>query len=282
VRLALIGYGAIANLMLETLARTLPSRLDLLLVLAREGRVERAERMAAAHGAQIAGRTLVTSSFADALAHDPDLVVEAAGHQALQQFGPATLGAGVDLIVASAGALADDALRNALDATSGPATYDIISGAIGGLDLLAAARLSGLHEVTYIGRKPPAAWRGTAAEDLVRLDGLTQATTIFHGDAGAAALAYPRNANVAATIAIKGAGFRDTRVELIADPHIARNVHEVRVRAACADFHIRIDGHATPDNPKTSLSTAYSLASAVLQYMRTHRKRDAGPAGAGT
>ncbi len=40
--------------------------------------------------------------------------------------------------------------------------------------------LSGLHEVTYIGRKPPAAWKeGTDAENRLDLESLTEEAVFF-------------------------------------------------------------------------------------------------------
>src|SRR5690606_7025689 len=129
----------------------------------------------------------------------------------------------------------------ALDEASrrGKARWDVCAGAIGGLDILAAARLSGLHEVLYTSRKPPHAWRGTPAEARVDLDKISEPVVFFTGSADAAAIDYPQNANVAATIALKGAGFERTRVRLVADPAATRNVHEITIQSVCADVEIR-------------------------------------------
>ena len=55
-------------------------------------------------------------------------------------------------------------------------------------------------------------------------------------------------------------------VKLVADPAATGNVHEIRVTSACADIALKIEGRAAPDNPKTSLTTAYSVATQVLQW----------------
>ncbi|MBM3607203.1 MAG: aspartate dehydrogenase [Alphaproteobacteria bacterium] len=270
MRLGVIGYGTIARLALKTLARELPAPLELVSILVKPDAADRAGKMIEACGANLCTRFVIAFSPEEFLQTNPDCVAEAAGHGALEAYGAKILAAGKPLIVASAGALADGKLRAALDAAAlqGKADWEVIPGAVGALDILRAAKLSVLEEVIYISRKPPAAWKGTQAQSLIDLDNTKTPTTFFEGHAGEAARAYPQNANVAATIALAGAGFEKTRVRMIADPSAQRNVHELQVRAHCAEFSIRIEGRPAPDNPKTSLTTAYSLADVLLTRLR--------------
>ena len=73
---------------------------------------------------------------------------------------------GIDCLVISVGALADAALFEKLKSAAHDGNSRILlpAGAIGGLDAIAAMRLSGLTSVRYRSRKPPLAWRGSPAE----------------------------------------------------------------------------------------------------------------------
>ena len=195
-----------------------------------------------------------------------DLAADCAGHAALKAHGEAILSRGIDLVSVSSGALADDALYEALAeaARRGGAQLRIVSGAIGALDALSAAGVGALRQVTYRGRKPPQGWRGSAAESKLDLGTLTEAAVHFSGNARDAALEYPKNANVAASVALAGAGFDDTQVELIADPAVDRNVHEIVADGDFGRFEFRIEGKSLPDNPRSSAITAMSVVREVL------------------
>lgn len=196
------------------------------------------------------------------------LMIDCAGHAALVQHGAAILERGIPLITLSLGALADDALRDHLAeaARRGLVQLHLASGAIGGLDALRAAAEGGLDEVTYVGRKPPGGWRGSPAEARLDLDRLTAPGTHFEGTAREAATAYPKNANVAAAVALSGPGFDTTRVKLIADPGISANIHEVHASGAFGRFSFRIEGRALPDNPRSSALAAMSALAAVARH----------------
>lgn len=204
----------------------------------------------------------------------PDLPVEiehmvdCAGHSALHAYGADILRGGIDLTTVSIGALADQSLLDELEqaaATGGSKLY-LASGAIGALDCLRAARVGALTSVTYIGRKPPQSWKGSPAESRLDLDALrTGAATHFSGSAREAATQYPKNANVAAAVALAGIGFDDTQVELIADADVTENIHEIEATGEFGSFSFAIRGHSLAENPRSSALAAMSVVSSLEQ-----------------
>ncbi|GBQ22495.1 aspartate dehydrogenase [Gluconacetobacter sacchari DSM 12717] len=199
----------------------------------------------------------IVGDAAGLVALAPRIVAECASQDAVRAAVPPLLAAGIETVIASVGALADADTLRALCARDTSALR-IATGAVGGMDALAAARLSGLAEVTYVGRKPPASWPG----------GGTGHAVIFEGTAREAALKFPKNANVAATVAFAGLGLDATEVRLVADPGCMHNVHEISFSAGCAKGFFRMEGLPSPDNPRTSLTAGFSVARCVLDSLR--------------
>ncbi len=258
MRVGIIGLGAIGATLLRALEADPSGAAQIVCVLVRESGLERARALLPSHVA-------VTCDPESFLTCGLDVVAECAGHAALMRHGPAVLAAGIDLVVASVGALADPALEAALRAAAASGGRLIIpAGAVGGLDALGAARRAGLSEVRYLSHKAPKAWVGTPAEQGVDLASLSAATPVFTGTAREAALAFPQNANVVAAVALAGLGFDRTTVTLIADPQAQGNRHRVEASGAFGRIAIEVEGRTLPDNPKTSMLAPYSLARAVL------------------
>lgn len=260
MRVALIGFGGIG----ATVAKALhglrgSTEIEVIGVLIKSQHADAAQK------AGTPGLRFV-STFDDLLSLAPDIVAECASHSAVQQFGTRILSEGIDIVVVSAGALADDELRMALDmaARKSRATIYVPSGALAGIDGLTAARYAGLSRVSYIGRKPPLAWFGTPAEKLVDLDSLKGAETIFTGSARDAALQYPKNSNVAAIVALAGMGFDKTEVQLIADAGVTENQHLIDVSAESGNFQVSLSGRTLPENAKTSALAAYSAVKCLV------------------
>ena len=205
-------------------------------------------------------------------AHDlPDgttLLIDCSGHAGLAEHGPTALARGIDVLTVSIGALADEGIANKLRvaAAQGGGTLHLASGAIGVLDALRAARVGELKSVTYTGRKPPEGWRGSPAEDVVDLSKpLAEAVTHFTGSARQAALQYPKNANVAAAVALAGIGLDDTSVSLIADPEAKGNTHEITAHGAFGELQFKITGKGLPENPRSSALAAMSVVAVVRE-----------------
>jgi aspartate dehydrogenase len=87
---------------------------------------------------------------------------------------------------------------------------------------------------------------------------------VYRGAARQAAMGFPQNANVAASVALAGLGFDKTEVELVADPEATGNTHEIEAEGAAGRVVIRLQGKPSPQNPKTSALTALSVARAIL------------------
>jgi aspartate dehydrogenase len=253
--LALVGHGAIGGELLRLL-KSEPG-IDVRAV------VVRPERVAQMQALQL-------PAMAQVPLQEVDLVLEAGGHSAIAQHVVPALQAGVSCVIASAGALASQPLLDAVRAAAqrSGAQAQLIPGAIGGIDALSAARLYGLDEVVYTGSKPPAAWRGTPAEQRVALDGLAQPAMIFEGTAREAATLYPKNANVTATVSLAGVGFDATRVRLVADPGVTQNVHRLQARGQFGSLDVTVSCQALPANPKTSALTVYSALRALVNRVQ--------------
>jgi aspartate dehydrogenase len=255
-RLAFIGYGAMSQAVVEGLSKG-PHPV-----------FPRAVLVRSAVAALPSGLKVLTSAK-DLVSWKPNIVAECAGHTAVSEVVPMLLSAGVDVVIASIGALALPEVRERIQraAEAGGSKYHLVSGAIGGLDALAAAKYAGLSEVAYEGRKPPLAWRGTPAEETYDLAAVREPTLLFEGRANDACRLFPKNANVTAAIALAGIGFEQTTVRLFADPHINRNQHVVRANGHFGELEMRLSNEPLPDNPKTSWLASLSVEQAIRREL---------------
>ncbi len=202
-----------------------------------------------------------------------DLVADCSGHSGLAAHGAAILSAGIDLITISTGALCDEEVASDLAdaARAGNSRLKLLSGAIGGIDLLSAGNVGKLESVKYTGRKPPKGWLGSPAEQNCDLEKLEAPATHFSGTARQAAMLYPKNANVAATVGLAGLGLDETQVELIADPDIAKNTHEIHAVGTFGKLHLKVEAEPLAENPKSSALAAMSIVNEIRR--RTNRVR---------
>ena len=194
----------------------------------------------------------------------PEVVVEAGGHQALRQHGPAVLRAGIDLVMVSVGVLAERETESAIrDAACEGGSHAIVaSGAIGALDALSAAAIGGLASVEHVTRKPPRSL--LPPEEADALDGPRE---LFNGSAREGALRFPESINVVAAVSLAGLGFDGTTVRVVADPSVTRNIQRVEARGAFGQLQFEIQNVPEPGNPRTGRIVAMSL----LHILRMRR-----------
>jgi len=150
----------------------------------------------------------------------------------------------------SVGALADEGLFNELLEIlnkTGRRIY-IPSGAIAGLDGVKAAKTKGIESVELTTRKPPTELGTTTDKE----------TVLYEGPAREGIKKFPKNVNVAATLSLAGVGFDRTKLRIIADPRVDKNIHEIRVKGIFGGFNIKMENLPSPNNPKTSYLAAMS------------------------
>ncbi len=263
MRVGLLGGGVIARLFLEH---------------ARRGAMDDAEIVALAGRRESSRAGALAREFgvpfvvgADALiAADPEVVVEAASHDAVREHAEKLLSKGVAVIVLSGGALCDDALRARLEraAENHRALLYVPSGGIGGLDALKAACAAGVDEVSITVSKPPAAWKGIAFVERMKvdLDRLAGSVTLFEGSARDGVPHFPANVNIAAVLALAGVGFERTRLKVVADPALAFNTHFITIKGRTGTIDLRFESVPSPDNPKTAMLACYSALAAFRQF----------------
>ncbi len=189
-----------------------------------------------------------------------DVVVEAAPAQAFEEIAAAALRAGRTLVVLSAGALLDRYEAYADLARQGGGRMYVVSGAIGGLDALAAASVGEVESVTVVTRKPPRALEGAPYLEArrIRVRELQAPRVVFEGSARDACRGFPANVNVVAAISLAGIGPERTRVRIVADPTVSRNTHDLEVVGSFGRFHLHVENVPT-ENPRTGVLAAQSV-----------------------
>ncbi len=253
LRVGLLGFGAIGRSIMENWHNIPPGHCELTAICSRPHQP--------ALLSDDLRRTVIVHNPEQFLDLRCGAVIEAAGHDALKRNGAHLLQNGVDLYILSVGALADADLLASLRqaAVRGGGRACLASGAIAGIDGLRTMRMLGLNSVRYRATKPPAAWPDTIERALPG----DRRHVVFEGNAREAARRYPRNANVAATVALAGLGFEATQVQLISDPAAAANMHEIVAVGEVGELHLRIAGRPLAANRKSSASAGMSVIVAL-------------------
>ena len=228
----LIGCGAIGTLIAEAVERRLVMCDELVLY---DFDLEKAALLKSS----LHFPTTVVLNLDEMLKLQPTVIVEAASQQAAREYVPRIVKNGIDLIVMSTGAL--------LQLPPQGGRVHVPSGAIGGLDALSGAALAGIDEVVLTSRKNPRALEMNNKE----------AQLVYEGYAEEAAARFPREMNVAATLALTVKPAR-VKVRVISDPAVMRNTHEISVKWRFGEMQLRFANDPHPENPRTSALAAWS------------------------
>ncbi len=149
----------------------------------------------------------------------------------------------------------------------------IPSGAICGIDGVKAANIESIDSVIITTTKGPRGLEGAPyiVKNKIDLGKIKEKTKIFEGDALKAIKWFPQNVNVAATLSLAGIGPEKTKVKVVVDPKIKRNMHEIEVIGSFGRLYTRTENVVSPLNPKTSHLAVLS-ACATLKRLTGHVK----------
>ena len=244
MNIGLIGAGAIGRFLLNEINEKQLNGFRIESVLVRD--LEKYRVLEEEYGVQL------FTDLHEFLDSNIDIVVEAADIEAVKKLMP-TVVQRKNVVLISIGALADtELLSNIVQVAEerGSQIY-LPSGAIGGLDLLQNAHALGtVRHVSLTTRKP--------ASSLIQ-EKVEEEKIVFEGKATEAIQQFPKNMNVSIVLALAGIGFDKTQVTLVADPHIAQNIHEIEIIGDFGEATLTIKNNPLPANPKTSYLAAMSV-----------------------
>lgn len=231
-KVGLIGCGAIGTVLAEAIERKLVECRELVVY---DVDPAKAQKLKASLDFPVS----VVGSVDELLAAKPKVIVEAASQQAVKEYISKIVSSGTELIVMSTGAL--------LDVQADLSHVHVPSGAIGGLDALSSATLAGIDDVTLTSRKNPVAFGSDNKQEKV----------MYEGYAEEAARKFPREMNVAATLALTVKPAK-VKVRVVSDPAVKRNTHEIQVKWRFGEMFLRFANDPHPENPHTSALAAWS------------------------
>ena len=142
------------------------------------------------------------------------------------------------------------------------------SGAIAGIDAVKAASLVGIDTITLTTRKPTTGFSNNPYLLKKGIDPskITKETVIFKGNVTDAVEAFPRNINVAATLALASQSRKKIIIRIIVSPKFKTNSHTVELTGKFGRIVTQTDNFVCPDNPKTSYLAVLSGLQTLKQY----------------
>ncbi len=251
-KVALIGCGSLGTIIAQGILENLGEDYTLAAVMDNRPQVA----MDLAHECGCKGCT----ELSELLAENPAYVVEAAGPEVLREIALPVLRAGADLLPLSVGIFADDIFYLTVKDTAaklGRRVY-IVSGAIGGFDVMQAAMMGGSVTASIANLKAPSALNGAPGlgGKLLPVD---REVVVFSGTARQAIEKFPKNVNVAVALALNTIGVDETRTEIRSMPGMENNLHRIIVTGEFGEATIEVASRPSRHNPKSSSMAAYSV-----------------------
>lgn len=205
-------------------------------------------------------------NFYESLKNEADVIVECASQQAVKIYLIDLLKLNKEILLMSVGALVDKKFLSniELSAKEHKSTIHIPSGAIAGIDAIKSVKKD-IKTINLTTTKNPQSLSGAPfiVNNKIDIKKIKNRKVLFSGTADEAVKLFPANINVAAILSLSGIGFKKTTVNIVADPKIKINQHEINVKGDFGELVVTVKNKPSRSNPKTS----YLAILSAIEYL---------------
>lgn len=228
-KLSIVGCGNLANIVVDALINGLLPDYQLICALSRTP--EKAQGLADRINSAGCGYTCTAcDNLDDLLALKPDYIVESASPASLKEIALPALKNGSSLVTLSIGAFGDDSFYEEVQqaARENNARVHLVSGAIGGFDVLRTVSLMGSCTASFDTEKGPDSLKDSPVyeESLKR-----EKRTVFEGNAKEAIALFPTKVNVAVAASLASVGPGNMKVSVTSIPGYVGDEHRIEIKS---------------------------------------------------
>lgn len=259
-KVAIIGSGSLGSIIGKAIITQLHDDYEVIGVLS--GRVENALKLANEINCK------AYNKLDEMIKDKPDYIIEAASPNLVKDSAVKILENGINLVVLSVGAFADEIFYNKVEHTAkeNNCRVHLTSGAVGGFDVLNSAMLMEGVIVGITTEKSPNSLNGAPFLEGRELsqDYIEQ---VFTGTAREAIEVFPKNINVSVATGLATTGVDNTNVVIRSVPGLKYNKHSIKLVGDTVKVIIEIESTPSPDNPKSSTLAAWSVVSLLKRLV---------------
>lgn len=253
-KLAIVGCGKLADIVVDALLSGILDDYKLIGCYSRT--FEKAKALSVRmNSAQEEYECKPCEAISDIINLKPDYIVESAAPVAMRELALPALKNGSSIVTLSIGALADEDFYNEVQqcAKKHGTRVHLVSGSIGGFDVLRTASLMGDCEITFDTEKSPKSLRSTSVYEP-ELE--TQVKKVFSGNAKEAIALFPTKVNVAVAAALASVGPEKIKVSVTSVPDYIGDDHRIEIKNE--EVHAVVDVYS-----KTSKIAGWSVVNTL-------------------
>ncbi|MCU0652583.1 MAG: aspartate dehydrogenase [Candidatus Omnitrophica bacterium] len=263
LKIGIVGCGAIGSSLAKAISRDFRGKAVLV------GLFDMDVLKASCLSELISRKKKLAASLLESLIKKSDLVIEAASGAASWEIAQKTLESGCNIMIMSVGGIVGRYPELLKLSKKYNAKVYLPSGAISGIDALKASVMGEIKAVTLTTSKNPLSFKGVryVQDKGINLGAIKKERVLFNGTAKDAVKYFPQNINVAAVLSLAGIGAARTRVRIIANPAVSRNIHEIEIISGAGTVYTRTENVLHPENPKTSYLAFLSAVATLKQIL---------------